>query len=395
VRLKQLLPLVLAALSVSPLVGCSRRAERLVGADRLARGPGGLGTTVRVAPIADRDTYVEPGTADFTDVLIVGTDTAFTARTFLAVAAWHIPSDTLPGFSLGVVSLELPRDTTLIDVGTVNAFTAASTWDTTTVAWPGPGLGLSIGSAQDLRSDPGAFSIPLTPAVFDSMKRWALAPTTAPGFVLDRPGQGLLSYKPGSALFRVRYAHTVSGNPVTDSLDSHVTQDFYLHSPISPVPTGTQQALVLGGIYKAALALHFPVDSVPAGVSIDEASLVLKVLVGGGPVGPDTLDHVEIRRIRAPWSESVTEKAPLLVDNATTASRLLRASYSSADSLITIPIPGGLIREWAATSSSNEGFYVSLVNPVNRRRIFPIGSRESALPPKIHISYTQLPPGRF
>jgi hypothetical protein len=174
-----------------------------------------------------------------------------------------------------------------------------------------------------------------------------------------------------------------------------VTQDFYLHSPLSPVPSGSEPLLRLGGIYKTALALHFPVDSVPAGVSIDEASLVLKVMAGGGPVGPDSLDFVEVRRIRAPWPETVTEKASLQVDDATTARRLLSASYSPADSLIRIPIPSALIREWAATSTSNEGFYVSLVNPVNRRRIFSIGSRESSRPPELHLSYTELPPGRF
>jgi len=395
VRLRSFVLLGLAALIASALAGCSRKAENLVGANRLIRGPGGLGNTVRVAPNSDRDTYVEPGTADFGAVLIVGSDTSFTARIFLSVSSWKVPADTLPGFSLGVISLEVPRDTTLLDVGTVNAYLSASAWDTTTVAWPGPGLGLQIGSAQDLRADPGRFSIPLAPAVFDSMKRWVLAPTTVPGFALDRPGQGLLSYKPGGTVFRVRYTHTVSGSPVVDSLDTPVTQDFYLHSPVSPVPAGTESVLRLGGIYGTALALHFPVDSVPAGVSIDEASLVFKVVLGGGPVGPDSLDFVEVRRIRAPWPETVTEKAPLQVDDATVASRRLSASYSPADSLIRIAIPVTLVREFAATSSSNEGFYVSLVNPVNRRRIFSIGSRESSRPPELHLSYTDLPPGRF
>src|SRR5262245_10212188 len=121
VRLRSIISLALAALIAATLLGCSRKAENLVGAGRLIRGPGGLGTTVRVAPIADRDTYVEPGTADFGTVLIVGTDTAFVARIFMAVASWKVPSDTLPGFTLGGISLEVPRDTTLLDVGTVNA----------------------------------------------------------------------------------------------------------------------------------------------------------------------------------------------------------------------------------------------------------------------------------
>ena len=395
-RLNPVLALMLVALSAFPLTGCSRRAEKLVGAGRVIRGPGGLGTTVRRSPPADRDTYVEPGTADFGNALIVGTDTLFLARTFLAVASWNVPSDTLPGFSLGVVSLELPRDTTLLDAGNpVSAYTAASPWDTTTVAWPGPALALLLGSATDDRPAAGTFSIPLTPAVYDSMKRWGLSPGTAPGFVLNRPGQGLLAYKAGGSVFRVRYTHTVSGNPVLDSLDTRVTQDFYLHSPIAPAPTGTEPALILGGIYMTALALHFPVDSIPAAVSLDEASLVLKIAFGGGLQGSDSLDVVQVRRIRAPWSESVTEKAALMVDDGTTAARLLRLSYSSADSLVTIGIPGAVLREWAATASSNQGFYVSLFNPVNRRRSFRLGSRESSRPAELHVTYTALPPGRF
>ncbi len=390
--------MLIATLTAIPLFGCSRKAEKLVGADRMIRGPGGLGTTVRVFPAADRDTYVEPGTADFGDVLIVGSDTLFTARTFLAVAAWNVPSDTLPGFSLGVVSLELPRDTTLADAGSnVSVRTTASQWDTTVVAWPGPAPALLLGSAQDARPQAGAFSIPLTPAAFDSMKSWALAPASAPGFALDRPGQGVLAYKPGGSVFRVRFTHTVSGNPVADSLDSPVTQDFYLHSPIAPTPAGSEPTLILSGLYKAALALHFPVDSIPAGVSIDEASLVLKITAGGPPQGSDSLDVIQVRRIRAPWVESVTEKSALTVDDGATSLGPLRNLYSSADSLVTIRIPGALLREWAATSSSNEGFYVSLINPVNRRRDFRFGSRESSpsRPPELHVTYTDLPPVRF
>ena len=393
-RLRPVLLVALAVLGASLLVGCSRKAEQLVGAGRLGRGPGGLGTTVRTARTPDRDTYVEDGTADFGGVLLIGVDTLFNARTFLAVATWNVPSDTLPGFLLGRVSLELVRDTTLIDVGTVTLSTVGSPWDTTTVAWPGPAPATLLGSDLDGRDSPGAFSLTLNAAAYDSMKQWAGAPGTAPGFVLQRSGQGLLSYKPGVAVFRVRYTHLVSGNTVADSADSRVSHDFYLHSPLAPTPAGTEPALILGGIYKTALVLHFPVDSIPAAVSIDEASLVLKLL-GSGPVGPDSLDVIQVSRIRAPWNESISEKSALTVDNTTTASSVLRAAYSSADSLVTIKIPSAVLREWSTTSVSNEGLYVSLINPVNRRRSFLLGSRESSRPAELHVSYTQLPPVRF
>ena len=395
-RLNPILGLMLVCLVAAPLVGCSRKAEHLVGAGRVIRGPGGLGTTKQVAPIPDRDTYVEPGTADFGDLLIVGNDTLFSSRIFLAAASWSVPSDTLPGFSLGQVWLEVPPDTTFFEGGTVNLFLTGSSWDTTTVAWPGPSVSTLLGSAADNRLTPGPFVLPMNPAAYDSMKRWAQAPTTVPGFALDRPGQGLLAYKTGSR-FRVEYTHTVSGLPKTDTLSTPVTQDFYLHSPIAPAPAGTEAAMILGGIYKAGLALHFPLDSVPAKVSIDQALLVLKHIVGPpfSLTSSDTLAVVQVRRIESPWIESVTEKAPLGVDNATTASRLLRFSYTAADSTIRIPIPGPLIREWAATSSSNQGFFVSLVNRTDPRRKFLIGSRESAHPPELHVTYTDLPPGRF
>ncbi len=379
------------------LAGCSRKAEKLVGAGRVIRGPGGLGMTTRVAPRPDRDTYVEPGTADFGDLLIVGNDTLFSARILMAVASWSVPSDTLPGFTLGQVWVEVPRDTAFFEAGNVNFYLTGSSWDTTSVAWPGPSPSTLLGSATDARDAPTPFVIPLNPAVYDSMKRWAQAPATVPGFAMERPGQGLLAYKTGASRFRVEYTHTVSGLPKTDTLSTPITQNFYLHSPIAPTPTGVEPALILGGIYKAGLAIHFPLDSVPAKVSINEASLVLKQIVGPffSFTASDTLAVVQVRRIRASWSENVTEKAPLSVDDAATASRLLRFAYSPADSTIRIPIPGGLIREWARTSTSNQGFYVSLVHRSDPRRKFLIGSHESAHPAELHLSYTDLPPGRF
>ena len=209
---------LLAVLSAIPVVGCSRKAERLVGSARLIRGPGGLGATVRFLRNPDRDTYVEPGTADFGDVLIVGRDTTFEARTFLAVASWKLPDTTLAGFSPGMVSLELKRDTTLLDAGVVSLFLAASPWDTATVAWPGPAHPTLLGSAQDDRPAAGSFSLALTPGSFDLVKQWAQDPASAPGFALERTGDGLLAYVPGAAVFRVRYTHLVSGNAVLDSV---------------------------------------------------------------------------------------------------------------------------------------------------------------------------------
>ncbi|TMQ57256.1 MAG: hypothetical protein E6K76_10955 [Candidatus Eisenbacteria bacterium] len=386
---------LLAVLSAIPVVGCSRKAERLVGSARLIRGPGGLGATVRFLRNPDRDTYVEPGTADFGDVLIVGRDTTFEARTFLAVASWKLPDTTLAGFSPGMVSLELKRDTTLLDAGVVSLFLVASPWDTATVAWPGPAHPTLLGSAQDDRPAAGSFSLALTPGSFDLVKQWAQDPASAPGFALERTGDGLLAYVPGAAVFRVRYTHLVSGNAVLDSVDTRVTQDFYLHAPISPPPTGADTSLVLGGLFKTALALHVPLDSIPAAVSIDEATLILNIVGIEVPDSGDVTDIVQVRRIRNVWSEGITEKGTLTIDDATSSSQSLTSAYAGAGRRIILRIPGALLREWAATSSSNEGLYVSLTHPVNRTKKFQVGSRESSRPPELHVSYTHLPPVRF
>ncbi|HEY2924695.1 MAG TPA: hypothetical protein VGJ98_06985, partial [Candidatus Eisenbacteria bacterium] len=222
-RLRFLLAFLLVALSAFPLVGCSRKAENLVGAGRLIRGAGGLGTTVRLVPNPDRDTYVEPGTADFDSMLIVGSSGSFEARSFLAVQTWMLPDTTLPGFQPQTVSLELRHNLTLgFSATQVTLYLAATPWDTTTVAWPGPAAGAQLGSATDDRASL-TFSLPLDPGAFAQAVQWAQNPSGVPGFTL-RSTTGLLAgYTAGAAKFRIRYTHTVSGSPVLDSIDTPVT----------------------------------------------------------------------------------------------------------------------------------------------------------------------------
>jgi hypothetical protein len=134
-------------------VGCSRKAEQIVGAGRLIRGPAGLGTTVRAARNPDRDTYVQAGTADFDSLLLVGTSGTFQARTFLKVATWALPDTLLPGFAPVNISLEVPRNLTLgFTSTTLNLDLASAAWDTTNVSWPGPAAGTLLGTALDDRS---------------------------------------------------------------------------------------------------------------------------------------------------------------------------------------------------------------------------------------------------
>ena len=396
-RLKPLLILLLLALGASPLVGCSRKAEQIVGAGRLARGPGGLGATVRLIPNPDRDTFVEAGTADFDSMLLVGTSGGFQARTFLSVAAWTLPDTTLPGFAPQTVSLELRRNLTLgFDSTIVNLSLAASAWDTTNVAWPGPVAGTLLGSAKDGRVA-ATFSLPLAPGSFTQVVQWAQDPTSIPGFtLLTPPGQDLAAYVAGAARFRIRYSHTVSGAPVVDSVDTPVTQDFYLHSPLSPAPTGVDTSLVWGGLYKTKVALHFLVDSIPTGISVDEATLVLKLLPSSSiPDSADVIARFEVRAITGAWSEGITDQSGLSIDAAVLASGRLVPLYSSANRSFPIRLPGALMRQWASTPSSNGGLLLTIVNRSNLTKQFEIGSRESSRPAELHVTYTGLPPVRF
>ena len=366
-----------------------------MGAGRLIRGAGGLGTTVRLVPNSDRDSYVEPGTVDFDSLLLVGTSTPFQASTFLAVRAWTLPDTTLPGFVPQTISLELQRNLTLgIDPTQVTLFLTAAAWDTTNVAWPGPAAAAQLGSAIDDRLT-ASFSLPLDPGSFAQVVQWAQNPSGVPGFTLQSPGP-LAAYVAGAARFRIRYTHTVSDTAKLDSVDTRVTQDFYLHSPLTPTPTGADTSLVLGSIYKTELAIHFTLDSIPSGGSVDEATLVLKLLPGSA--APDTADVrgvAQVRPIRNAWAETVTEKASLTFDAAPVASGNVVTSYSSSARTLAIRLPGSLMRGWTSMPSTNDGILVTLINRANLTKPLGIGSRESSRPPELHVTYTGLPPGRF
>src|SRR5436853_887447 len=197
-RFRPHIAMLLVALSVTLLVGCSRKAEKLVGADRLVRGPGGLGTTTRVIRTPDRDTYLEHGTAVFDSMLLVGQSGGFEARTFLMIGTVNLPDTTLPGFVPQTISLELQRDLNVaFDPTTVTAF-QTTVWDTTAITWPGPSPGATLGSAMDDRLLGGFFSLPLNNASFAQIAQWRLNPlVTPPRIQLQTGGQPLAVYVAG------------------------------------------------------------------------------------------------------------------------------------------------------------------------------------------------------
>jgi hypothetical protein len=396
-RLRPLIAVLVVGLTATVLVGCSRKAEKLVGADRLTRGPGGLGTTTRVIEIPDRDTYVENGTAVFDSMLLVGQSAAFEARTFLLIGAINLPDTTLPGFVPQTLSLEFQRDLTLgFDPTTVNAF-QTTVWDTTTVSWPGPAPGALLGSAPDDRVLT-SFSLSLNSTSFTQVVQWKVNPlVTPPRIELQTGGQPLTAYVAGTVKLRIRYSHTVASVAVLDSVDSPVTQDFYLHSPLSPAPTGADSALVWGGLDQTELAMHFPLDSIPSSVSVDEATLVLRLLpISAVPDSADVAARVFVKAIRSSWSEGVSEQSSIPgADSTAFASGSLIALFSPLNGTVAIRLPGSLMREWVATPSTNGGLLVRLDDHRNLTKQFLMGSRESTHPAELHVSYTELPPGRF
>src|SRR5690348_1860635 len=88
--------------------GCSNRAERLVGNERLIRGPGGLGTTILQNSLPDRDTYVTPGTANYGPYLLAGRSTTFEARSFFRFLKFNLPDTLLSGFTPDSIIFILP-----------------------------------------------------------------------------------------------------------------------------------------------------------------------------------------------------------------------------------------------------------------------------------------------
>jgi len=222
------------------------------------------------------------------------------------------------------------------------------------------------------------------------------------------------SFQAGSAVFRIFYQYTGADSTETDSIDTHVSLNAYIHSPLSPPQTGAETAMVFGGEFESALALRAPVPPISDGSSVNELRILLPVTgtapAPDGAAMPDTaILSVDIFRIRAPWVEGVTDKANLTID-ASSVSRLTLPQFLTAqDTALSIPLPRVLTREWGADSTSNEGVLIRIRDVTVRpgsdlHRLaqtpaespsFLIGSRESSRPPVLRVSTTTPPPGRF
>ncbi|MEK7316334.1 MAG: hypothetical protein AAB011_09150, partial [Candidatus Eisenbacteria bacterium] len=272
------IPAILLALLVLGGWGCSSKEGRLLGNERLLRGPGGFGETGRDALNPDRDSYVSPGAANFGATLLVGTEGSFDSRAFFRIASWTLPDTTDPTLSITSVTLEIPFDAEVSIPSTafvVNFATTSTAYDTL-AAYPGPVTGLTLGSVDSILVAP--FRIAIPPSIFSQIRGWAENPSSLPGLVLyGVGGNELIGLQAGKAVLKIGYDHTVSGNLERDTVSTAIPLDFTLHSPGLPAPTGADSTLVLGGPNEWSVPLHFTPAAVAEGSTVNEATIRLRI----------------------------------------------------------------------------------------------------------------------
>jgi len=391
-------PTVLCVLAIAAaLSGCAQRAERLVGNERLIRGADGLGSTMRAVGPLDRDTYVAADTADRGATLIVGIDGSYEARTLLEVGAWTLPDTNDASVSIDSVFFDVQLDGN-IDYPTSNLqlWSATAAFDSLNVSWPGPSLGSVMGSANSAILQTYTYKIGLgNGANFPFFKAWAHDSSLVPAMVLRSLNSGIAGFKAGTARIRIAYHHDVSGVSTPDTTNTPIVSDLFVHSPLSPAPTGSDATLLLGGLYEPGVALHFPVDSFQTGFSVNEARVVLRIDTATTPFfGSRDSVNVEIRRIGAPWTEG-TSDVRLLSADVLALDRVSNFRVRGpSDSLLIVPVPTALVRDWSANPAGNYGILLR-INESYRWPELHIFARESSRPPELWVSTTSPPPGRF
>jgi hypothetical protein len=393
------IPIALAAVLL--LAGCSRKADTVVGNERLIRGPGGLGYTSQFGPTTDQDTYMAPDTAAFSRNLLVGQSGTFQARTFMTVRTWILPDTNLTGFTVDSVFFQI--DQTVLRVNplslTIRLSETTTGWDSSTVVWPGPPEGLALGSTTyDFL---GPLRINMGVGAFTFIKQWAHDPSLLPGLMLQAPGGTKVgAFKNLTGTIRVKYKYLSGALPESAFAITHVAQEFYLNSPITPAPTGADTALMLGGGYEAAVAVRVPIPPSTPGFSLNEGLLVLHVSdtfasidgVTFSPGHDSTSVRIDAYRIRNDWTESTTDVQSLGRDLIPFAF-LINQIPVKGDSL-EIPVPDFLVREWTLFPDRNKGILVVIKSANVNPGLF-VASKESQTPPLMRLAYTSPPPYRF
>ena len=384
------LTLALALVLAATAPACSKKAENLVGNEILARGPAGLGDTARETSPLDRDTYLATGTTDRGSTLLAGVSGAYEAQILLKVSAWSLPDTSDLTVVVDSIQLELPfdGDMSIPDV-TLELRTTSAAWDTLSVAWPGPGPGSFLATANAVGDLAGDFTLNLGAGAFGLVKSWAIDPASVSGFMLRRDaGAGVAAFRAGAARFRVFYPSSTS---TSATAETQVTSDLFIHTPLAPAPTGSDTTLILGGLQAPVVALRVPIGTFTPGFSIDEARVVFRVRSDNPTV--DSV-NVEARRITSPWVESAADTTGLNVQT-TFLGRVVGYKVNGAsDTLLVVPIPASLVRDWSSGAAPNEGIVLRIGDSFRDGEIW-LYSRESSKPPEFWISTTSPPPGRF
>ncbi|HEX7078772.1 MAG TPA: hypothetical protein VF363_10135 [Candidatus Eisenbacteria bacterium] len=390
-------PEILLVVSIAAaLTGCAQRAERLVGNERLIRGAGGLGSTLRAYGPLDRDTYVAADTADRGNTLIVGVEGAFEARVLMRAGRIVLPDTNDVSVSIDSMFLDMQFDGGIdIPSTTLQLSSASAAYDSMNVTWPGPGLGAVMGQS-DPSGQIGTYKIGLgNAAAFGFFKAWANDSTLVPALVLRGLNPGVAGFRAGTGRIRIAYHHLVSGVSAPDTVNTPIASDLFIHSPLSPAPTGTDATLILGGRYEPGLALHFPVGTFSEGFSINEARVVLRIDTATMQFfGTHDSVNVEVHRIGNAWPEGVFDARDLGADQAALGVVANFRVRASSDSLLIVPVPTALVREWSATPSSNNGILLRIGESFRWPELH-VFSRESSRPPELWVSTTSPPPGRF
>lgn len=399
-RILRTIPAILFALLVLGAWGCSKERDRILANERLIRGDEGLGTTTDTVYVPDRDTYVRPGDPNFGAVLLVGLDGAFESRAFFKPTAWSLPPDTNSlTLTIDTLRFEIPYSP-LTSIGAGITLSLSRVGDTLTVvpgpipeSFPGATPIASLGTGSTDQTAP--FTVIMSPTLFDSVKTWAKYPSAFRGFVLHvTGGTGTVGFVAGGASVVIVYTSTASGQPVKGTVRTSIPLDYTLHTPGTPLATGSDPILRLGGRYEWGVPVRFAPGVVPEGSTVNEATLLLRV-DPSSPMFPSSDSvTVEIRNISRPWAETITDTLSLGVEASVIASRSRVLRRTQADSVIAIPLPQTVIRQWTALGGVNEGIFVAVKDAYLHSEIL-LDARESANAMTLRVSTTSPPPGRF
>jgi hypothetical protein len=372
---------LLLAFCAALLAGCSERASRITGNERLLRGSIGLGTTYVSDTLIDQDTHLSPTLTTLRGAtLIAGQTGSYEARSLFRTTAWSLPESTA---FVDTVRFRINYDARVNQIGdpTLGLHLAGAAWDSVTVTWPGPPLGTLLGSSS---FGPGSFTVQLGAASITQVRSWSRDPLF-PGLEMSiESGSGILGFLAGTGRIEIVY-HTLV-DPTLKTLITRFPTDLTVYSPDTPA-SGAADSLVLGGLFQSEVLLRAPVAPSPAGFSINGATFVAYVRSGAFP---DTISELRVYRVALPW----TEGSPTDSVNSAAISILTSYNLRAPGDSIVIPIPIPVALAWSQSPATNYGILLRVTNSYFAPEIL-LDSRESIRPPTLRVTRTTPPPGRF